>query len=169
MSLDFWPVLAKNANSLPTALRSWHVPKIAKDCQSHFQWIDEPCSTSISLAGWGEVSSILNWAVLSCHLVILEQRPQPSPCEESINMTMIGSETFISISTVTMKCFKHFCKKWIKYTHDTLPETSSSPLKIDGWKMILSFWEGPSFQVLCLFVFGRLSHNHLYTATLATF
>ena len=26
---------------------------------------------------------------------------------------------------------------------DTLPETNSSPLKIDGWKTIVSFWDGP--------------------------
>ena len=63
--------------------------------------------------------------------------------------------------------FQALLQKMNQYTHDTLPETSSSPLKIDGWKMILSFWEGPSFQVLCLFVFGRLSHNHLYFSHLS--
>ena len=140
---------------------------LAKDCQSHFQWIDEPCSTSISLAGGGEVSSILNWAVLSCHLVILEQRPQPSPCEESINMTHDNDWIPNIYLNSHYEMFQALLQKMNQYTHDTLPETNSSPLKIDGWKMILSFWDGPSFQVLCLFVFGRLSHNHLYTATSA--
>ena len=36
---------------------------------------------------------------------------------------------------------------------DTLPETkpASLPLKIDGWKTILSFWVSAYFQGLCWF------------------
>ena len=32
---------------------------------------------------------------------------------------------------------------------DTLPKFNSSPLKNDGWKMILSFWDGVFFQGSC--------------------
>ena len=40
------------------------------------------------------------------------------------------------------------------YLFYTLPETDSSPLKMDGWKMILTFW-GPSyFQGLLLLALG---------------
>ena len=28
----------------------------------------------------------------------------------------------------------------------TLPETKSSPLKMDGWKMTVSFWNGLNFR-----------------------
>ena len=31
----------------------------------------------------------------------------------------------------------------------TLPKTKSSPLKMDGWKTILSFWDFAYFQGLC--------------------
>ena len=154
MSLDFWPVLTKNTNSLPTALRSWHVPKIAKDCQSHFQWIDEPCSTSISLAGWGEVSSILNWAVLSHHHVR----------NQSIwLMTMIGSQTFIS--TVTMKCFKHFCKKWIN-----IHMIPSLKLAVRPWKLMVVRWSFPFGKVHLFRCYVSLFSGgyHIITFTLAT-
>ena len=36
----------------------------------------------------------------------------------------------------------------------TLPETNSSPLKTDGWKMILSFWGPAYFQGRLLLNFG---------------
>ena len=39
---------------------------------------------------------------------------------------------------------------------DTLPETNSSHLKIDGWKTILSFWGPACFQELWLLVSGRV-------------
>ena len=38
----------------------------------------------------------------------------------------------------------------------TLPENNSSPLKMDGWKAILSFWGPAYFQRLWLLVSGRL-------------
>ena len=41
----------------------------------------------------------------------------------------------------------------------TLPETNSSPLKIDGWKTILSFWGGLFSGVNSLLVSGRVVHG----------
>ena len=38
----------------------------------------------------------------------------------------------------------------------TLPETNSSPLKIDGWKMILSFWVSAYFHGLWLLASGSV-------------
>ena len=32
---------------------------------------------------------------------------------------------------------------------DTLPETNSSPLKMDAWNTILSYWVSAYFQGLC--------------------
>ena len=39
----------------------------------------------------------------------------------------------------------------------TLPETNSSPLKMDGWNMILSYRDSAYFQVRLLLVSGRVS------------
>ena len=43
-----------------------------------------------------------------------------------------------------------------KNHHSTLPETNSSPLKMDGWNTIVSFWDG-LFSGAML-VSGRVSH-----------
>ncbi len=37
-----------------------------------------------------------------------------------------------------------------------LPETNSSPLKMDGWNTILSYWFSAYFQGLLLLVSGRV-------------
>ena len=31
----------------------------------------------------------------------------------------------------------------------TLPEANNSHLKMDGWKRIVSFWDGGTWQVIC--------------------
>ena len=38
----------------------------------------------------------------------------------------------------------------------TLPETNSSPLKMDGWNTIISYWGPAYFQGLLLLVSGRV-------------
>ena len=40
----------------------------------------------------------------------------------------------------------------------TLPETNSSPRKMDGWNTILSYWVSPYFQGRLLLVSGRVIH-----------
>ena len=37
-------------------------------------------------------------------------------------------------------------KKTRKHGLDTLPETNSSPLRMDGWNTILSYWVSAYFQ-----------------------
>ena len=65
--------------------------------------------------------------------------------------------------------------KNIKKSRTTTPETNSSPLKMDGWKMILSFWGPAYFQVLLLLVSGKLNKHkviqtsHLHRYSLANF
>ena len=46
--------------------------------------------------------------------------------------------------------------KMTKSVPNTLPETNSSPLKMDGWKTILSFWFPAYFQgqTCCYIVLG---------------
>ncbi len=39
----------------------------------------------------------------------------------------------------------------------TLPETNSSPLKMDGWKTILSYWVSADFQGRLPLVSGRVN------------
>ena len=43
------------------------------------------------------------------------------------------------------------------YRKTTLPETNSSPLKMDGWNTILSYWVSAYFQGRLLLNFGRVS------------
>ncbi len=47
-----------------------------------------------------------------------------------------------------------------KFTNP-LPETNSSPLKMDGWNRIVSFWGPAYFQVRLLFVSASVSPNYL--------
>ena len=63
-----------------------------------------------------------------------------------------------SHQTLTLKVVKNFSKNGIPQSATvmvTLPETNSSPLKMDGWNTILSYW-GPTayFQWRLLLVSG---------------
>ena len=46
--------------------------------------------------------------------------------------------------------------KKIQDKNVTLPETNSSPLKMDGWNTILSYWVSAYFQGLLPLVLGRV-------------
>ena len=50
------------------------------------------------------------------------------------------------------------------YSMGTLPETNSSPLKMDGWNTSLSYWVSAYFQGRWLLVSGRVSSVFKYHA-----
>ena len=63
------------------------------------------------------------------------------------------------LSLRSLKCWNKICgkPKFEVFCSNTLPETNSMPLKMDGWKMILSFWGVWAYlQVLLLLVSGRI-------------
>ncbi len=43
---------------------------------------------------------------------------------------------------------KRMMKK-VDFKPDSVPETNSSPLKMDGWNTILSYWDGPFSGAIC--------------------
>ena len=63
------------------------------------------------------------------------------------------SKLLASFSITFNRCFKDFGAR----KNTTLPETNGWPQKINGWKMILSFWGPAHLQVRLLLVSGSVT------------